>query len=278
MYSDISIWIKASESPNMNSASALASRVLPTPVGPAKMKLPIGRLGSFKPARLRRTASLIRLMASDWEMTFFWMSASIREQPGGLLGFEPGEWDAGHLADDFGDDLFVNGAVDFLGPLTPLARDGLLFLLELVGLVAQGGGPLEVLIGDRLFLVLVEPFDLLVELLQVRWAGHGLEPNPRTGLVDDVDRLVRQTAASDITIRQLDRGFERLVGDLDAVVRFVAVAKTPEDLERLALAGRLDDDRLKPPFERTVLLDVFAIFVEGRGTDALDLASCQRGL
>ena len=46
----MSICTRASSSPNMNSASALASSVLPTPVGPAKMKLPIGRFGSFRPA------------------------------------------------------------------------------------------------------------------------------------------------------------------------------------------------------------------------------------
>jgi hypothetical protein len=33
-----------------------ASSVFPTPVGPRKMKLPIGRLGSFKPDRARITA------------------------------------------------------------------------------------------------------------------------------------------------------------------------------------------------------------------------------
>ncbi len=37
MYSDMSIWMRASSSPNMNSARRLASNVLPTPVGPTKM-------------------------------------------------------------------------------------------------------------------------------------------------------------------------------------------------------------------------------------------------
>jgi hypothetical protein len=39
-----------SSSPNMNSASALESSVLPTPDGPTKMNEPIGRFGSFRPA------------------------------------------------------------------------------------------------------------------------------------------------------------------------------------------------------------------------------------
>ena len=45
MNSDMSILIIASSLPNMNSASARASSVLPTPVGPRKMNEPIGRFG-----------------------------------------------------------------------------------------------------------------------------------------------------------------------------------------------------------------------------------------
>ena len=56
MYSDMSRRIIARSSSNRNSASARASSVLPTPVGPMKINEPIGRLGSESPARLRRTA------------------------------------------------------------------------------------------------------------------------------------------------------------------------------------------------------------------------------
>ena len=69
MNSLISTRIIASSSPNIVSANARANSVLPTPVGPKKMKLPIGRLGSFKPARARRTALLIDVTASFWPMT-----------------------------------------------------------------------------------------------------------------------------------------------------------------------------------------------------------------
>ena len=61
----------------MNSARALASSVLPTPVGPAKMKQPVGRLGSFRPLRLRRTALATLLIASSWLMTRLCSSSSI---------------------------------------------------------------------------------------------------------------------------------------------------------------------------------------------------------
>ena len=49
MNSLMSILMSASSLPNMNSARALASSVLPTPVGPRKMNEPMGRLGSFEP-------------------------------------------------------------------------------------------------------------------------------------------------------------------------------------------------------------------------------------
>jgi hypothetical protein len=61
----------------MNSASALASSVLPTPVGPANRKQPVGRRGSFKPLRLRRTALATAFTACSWLMTLLWRSSSI---------------------------------------------------------------------------------------------------------------------------------------------------------------------------------------------------------
>ena len=56
MYSDMSRLMRESSSPNRNSASVLASSVLPTPEGPRKMNEPLGRLGSLRPARVRRMA------------------------------------------------------------------------------------------------------------------------------------------------------------------------------------------------------------------------------
>ena len=61
----------------MNSASARASSVLPTPVGPMKMNEPIGRLGSFSPARARRTALETMSIASCWPMTRLWRASSM---------------------------------------------------------------------------------------------------------------------------------------------------------------------------------------------------------
>ena len=69
MYSDMSMRTIACSESNMNSASARASSVLPTPVGPRKRKLPIGRSGSESPARERRSAPETASTASSWPIT-----------------------------------------------------------------------------------------------------------------------------------------------------------------------------------------------------------------
>ena len=53
MYSLMSTRINASSVSNKNSESVFANSVLPTPVGPKKIKDPMGRLGSLNPARVR---------------------------------------------------------------------------------------------------------------------------------------------------------------------------------------------------------------------------------
>ena len=67
----------ASGESNRNSASALHSSVLPTPVGPRNRNEPLGRFGSDRPARERRTASDTTLIASSWPTTRVCSASSI---------------------------------------------------------------------------------------------------------------------------------------------------------------------------------------------------------
>jgi hypothetical protein len=57
-----------------------------------------------------------------------------------------------------------------------------------VGLIAQGGSAFEVLVGEGLFLVLVEALDLVVEFFQVRGPGHllTLDLTANQGRLQDV--------------------------------------------------------------------------------------------
>ena len=78
MYSDMSKRMSAWSLPNRKLASARASSVLPTPVGPRNTKLPTGRAGFFRPARERRMARDTAEIAFSWLMTRWCSSCSIR--------------------------------------------------------------------------------------------------------------------------------------------------------------------------------------------------------
>ncbi len=69
MYSDMSSRTIAFSSSNSSCASALASSVLPTPVGPRKRNAPTGRFAFFTPARERSTASATACTAASWPIT-----------------------------------------------------------------------------------------------------------------------------------------------------------------------------------------------------------------
>ncbi len=109
-------------------------------------------------------------------------------------------------------------------------------------------------------------------------AAHRQDALGGTGLVDDVDRLVRQMAVIDVLGRQLGRGSDRPRAVLDAVVLLEAGLESLEDLDRL-LHRRLDDvDLLEATRQRVVLLEDAAVLVVGGGADALQLPGRQRRL
>ena len=62
------------------------------------------------------------------------------------------------------------------------------------------------------------------------------------------------------------------------MVRLVLRAQPFQDQDRLVDGRRLDLHRLEAAFERGVLLDVLAVFVERGRADALQLAAAKRGL
>src|SRR5215218_7108078 len=176
MYSDMSIWIIASSSPNRNSASVRASSVFPTPDGPRKMNEPVGRFGSLIPARALRL---------------------------GLGQLEDG--DARPHRDDVGDLLLADLGLLGLLRVAPLLLELALLLRQLALLVAQGSRLLELLALDRVFLVLADLLDLLLELAIARRCRHRLDAHARRCLVDQVDRLVGQMAILDVAVGQHGR-------------------------------------------------------------------------
>src|SRR5438552_7453582 len=85
-------------------------------------------------------------------------------------------------------------------------------------------------------------------------------------------------AVLDVPVGQHRRGPQRLVRDLAAVVRLVAVAQAAQDLDGVVDRRLVDADLLETPLECGVALQVLAVLVERGGADRLQLAARERRL
>ena len=108
--------------------------------------------------------------------------------------------------------------------------------------------------------------------------GLGQQHLRGAGLVDHVDRLVRQLAVVDVARRQLDRRLHRLVGVAHLVELLEIGLQALEDLHRVGDARLVDVDLLEAAHQRAVLLEILAIFLVGGRADAAQRALRQRRL
>ncbi len=126
--------------------------------------------------------------------------------------------------------------------------------------------------GLALDLDLPDPPLQLVDLLGHRIDGH---PDPRGGLIHQVDGLVREKPGGDVPVGERRRGDQSRVLDLDAVVDLVLFLKAAEDRDRVLDRRLPDHHRLEPPLQGGVLFDMLAVLVDGRRPDAMKLAPGQ---
>ena len=123
MYSDMSRRIMERSSSNRNSASARASSVFPTPVGPRKINEPIGRLGSESPARFRRMEFATRSSAESCPITR-WPQARFHRHQFLRFAFEQApDGNARPLAHQLGDVLFAHFFLEHAAVLLHFLRD-----------------------------------------------------------------------------------------------------------------------------------------------------------
>ena len=126
------------------------------------------------------------------------------------------------------------------------------------------------LLGERHALDL-ELHDAALDLVELGRHRVDLDPEPRGGLVDQIDGLVGQEPVGDVPVGEHPRRHQRRVLDPDLVVDLVLVLEPAEDGDGVLDGGLLDEDGLEPPLEGRVLLDVLPVLVEGGGADAAKL-------
>ena len=256
-----------------------ASSVLPTPDGPRKTNEPVGRLGSLRPARERRIAFEMTSIAGCWPMTrlcssssmriSFAVSASVSLKTGMPVHIETMSAISSSP---------IDGRSPPVSPASHCSSSSRFFVVSLRSLsrrfaaFSNSCASIAASFSRRVVSISCSSSRLAGR------RGHRLDPHPRRGLVDQVDRLVGQEAVGDVAVGELAGGLQRVVGDRHLVVLLVAVAQAAQDLDGL-LDGRLvDADLLEAPLERRVALEVLAVLVERRRADRLQLAARERRL
>ena len=177
--------------------------------------------------------------------------------------------------------LDVRGALHrgFLG--LPDLLEIRVFLLERLELLLQRGEPLARSLVGLLLQSLtldLQLDDAPVEPVERLGLRVDLHPDQRSGLVDQVDGLVRQLPIGDVAMRQCRRSDDGGVGDLDAVVDLVALLEAAQDGDGVLHRRLVHQHLLEAPLERRILLDVLAVLIERRRADAMQLAARERGL
>ena len=264
----MSMRIIAASSPKSASARVRASSVFPTPVGPRNKKLPIGRLGSDRPALAPDGLGdrLDGLVLSDNPLVELLLQA---HEPLSLLLGELADRDAGGPADDLG---YVLCGYLRHGP--PASAPHLYEVcLQPGDLIPEVPGSLEVLVGHRLIFLAVEAPHLVLQSPRVLGLGPRAQPDSCCRLVHEVYGLIREEAVGDVAVGELGRRDNRLFRYLHPVVSLVAVPQATQDVYGVVDGRLLDQHGLEAALQSRVLLYVLAVLVYGRRSHHVQLAA-----
>ena len=131
------------------------------------------------------------------------------EESFGFFFFESGQGDSGHAADDFGDDLVVDDAVNFLGLGSPIGDHGVFFGFFGFDLIAEFGGAFVVGVFDGFVFFSAEAIDFAFDVVKIGRLGDGFEPDACAGFINDVDGFVGLDSAGDVSIAQSSTAWPR---------------------------------------------------------------------
>ena len=163
-------------------------------------------------------------------------------------------------------------------PADPLGMPGCLFLQRLDSGVdfprllkiarRQSGFQLSSETGKIPCLLLRLPVFLVI----------GLKLPPGAGLIHQINRLVRQKPVCHIPSAQLYAGFDRFVRNLHLMVLLVCRPDPLENPDTLLRCRLLDQNRLKTPLQRGILLDMLSVLIDRGRPDHLNLSAREHRL
>ena len=112
----------------------------------------------------------------------------------------------------------------------------------------------------------------------VKFGRHGIQFrfNKGTGLIYQVNGLVRQKTLGNITVGQGCCCHQGRVCDLNPMEYFVTLFQTSQDRNRIFYGGLIYQYLLKTTLQSRIFLNVLTVFIQRGRTDTMKLASCQK--
>ena len=117
--------------------------------------------------------------------------------------------------------------------------------------------------------------DAAVEFVHLLGFAVQLHFDAAGGFVNQINRFIGQEAVGNVAVAQLCGGNNGGVGNVDAVMDFIAFLQTAQDGNGVFHARFTDQYFLETAFECRVFFDVLAVFVQGGRADAMQFTACQ---
>ena len=178
-----------------------------------------------------------------------------------------------HHGHDITDVILGDRDTVVLGIFFPSALGLLELLVQDAFLVAQPRGLFVALGTNHTALLVLDVLDFFFNLDDFLWHVDVGQVHAAAHLVQSVDGLVRKVTVGDVPARERHTRRDGGICVLDTVVLLVFVFDVVEDLHRLLDARRLDHDLLEATFQGAIFFDVLTVFIQGGGTNALDLST-----
>ena len=137
---------------------------------------------------------------------------------------------------------------------------------------------LELVVRDGVLHTVDDELDALLDFGNLLGQRSLAQLHARSGFIDQVDRLVRQEAVRNITVRVRYREVDGVVGVSDGMKLLVPVFDPEQNLGGVGFVRRRNLYRLEAALQRTIFFDRLAILARSGGADALDLTARQRRL
>ena len=105
--------------------------------------------------------------------------------------------------------------------------------------------------------------------------GRSFHSDFSCGFINDIDGFIRLEPVRNVSSGQFHRQFQGFIRDFCLVECFISVSQTFQNKKRILRSRFSYFYRLKTPFKRSILFDIFFIFLQGCSTDAVKFSPCQ---